>query len=556
MTIIHSRCHGGDANRWESYDKVETCINPPCDLNDNGHPCLPCSELAQIEAKIEELHSRLKDLHKNHRALCSKRNSFHKCLVTRLPYEIASDILVQVCLPDIRALCDKDLHPEITGMPNHHLPMMLASICHPWRKLVFSIPKLWSSFSIKAHEPDFSHINRHLQLSGPRSPLFIRLQSPANAIFPGFQSHNAMALVKENLHRIAYLCISFSRSYISAFASVRAASPDNALLLEEFHIHALDFGSRKDTPYLKLCTNPPRPRKVFISSYDLSQVHLDWSCVSQMIYDPVYGMTFEELCGLLSQAKSLVEFKLSGIHELATFRSGKMIIHNSIRNFTLTGKPASTQAIFMHTTMPSLESLTSSCCDQAFNGLSTFIQRSACPLTSLDLSFTVLAPARQLIRALEHTPMLQDLSLSIDLVSGDQPMRPILSCLKGGTQNSSDAIILPHLRKFTYSGVLDIPLGFFLEIMESRDVMPPSTQHRVRPLQEMVVCARSRWLELDRGVPGTGRTPIVTQGDLQRILDLRVARQTISVSLLEDSRQKPVDLVEEAMETYGFDGKN
>ena len=477
---------------------------------------------------------------------------YHKCLVTRLPYEIASDILIRVCLPDIRALCDKDSCPEITAKPNCLLPTMLATICHNWRKLVFSIPKLWSSFSINAHKPDFSYINHRLQLSGP-SPLFIRLQSPAEAIFPGFQSHDAMTLVKENLHRIAYLCLSFSGSYIDAFASVQGASPHNAPLLEELHIHAIDFWSRENALYFKLCTNRPRPRKVFISSsYHPNQVHLDWSYVSQMIYDHTYGFTPEEACRLISMAKSLVELKLSVSLGLATFRPGEMIIHNSIRKFALTGAITSTQTIFMYTTMPSLESLTSPCCGQTLNELSAFIQRSACPLTSLDLSFAFPVPATQLINALEHTPMLQELSLSIDFIRGEKHLAPFLNHLKSCSSDAQLPIILPHLQKFKYSGELDVLLGSFLEIMESRNVVLPSTQYQIQALQEVVIWAKSRWLWSDRGIPGTGRIRIVTQDDLQRILDLRMARQTISVSFLEDSRYNPVDLVEEAMEIYGF----
>src|SRR6266545_4783578 len=259
----------------------------------------------------------------NNRAVCSKRNASHKCLVTKLPYEIASDILIRVCLHEIKDLCKGDFDPETTTMPDH-LPMTLATVCHRWRELVFSIPKLWSSFSINAHKPDYSYINRHLRLSGPRSPLFIRLQS--RSVLPFEKSIGPMQLVKQNLHRIAYLCISFSKEYLDVFARVCADSlPSDAPLLEEFHIHEPRFPhTRKSIPNLKLCTNPPRPRKVVISRYPLNLVRLDWSYVSQMTC--ACSLTLDELRDLLSMAKSLVEFKLFTSTESS--QPGMMVIHN------------------------------------------------------------------------------------------------------------------------------------------------------------------------------------------------------------------------------------
>lgn len=543
MTIIHSRCCGDKT--WRHYE-VETRVNPRCDLNRNGDPCLPCGELAHIEAQIEELHSRLNDLHANHRALCLKRNASHKCLVTKLPYEIASDILIRVCLPG-SVWCKDGLDPEI-------IPMTLATVCHRWRELVFSIPKLWSSFTINAHEPDYSYINRHLRLSGPRSPLFIRLM--ATYFLPSSKSLGPMQLVKENLHRIAYLCITFSRKYLDAFAFVWAICPDDAPLLEEFHFHGPGYASIEKLPDLKLCTSPSRPRKVVISRYPLNQVRLDWTYISHMTYED--SLTFDELCDFLSMAKSLVEFKSAPA--LPSSQLGMMIIHNSIRKLNITGNcglqaaSASTQAILTYTTMPSLESLTTPCCDESFIELSAFIQRSACQLTSLDLSCYSLPSITLLIKALEDTPTLQELGLSIGYVNGDQLLRPFLKYLGNWSQyNSSDTKRLPHLQKFTYSGTPDVPLGFFLEVMESRrNNMLPSSPYQIQALQELVIRTRSPWLQSESH---TKKTCIVAEDDLPRILELRLAGKMISVSLSEHGNSEPVDLVEQAMKFFRF-GKN
>ena len=96
----------GDLRSTGGYES-----NPLCNLN-HGGPCGTCGELEQLDAQIEELHSRMKqlrldmeDLHEKHRTLSLKRNAFHKCLITKLPYDIASDILIRACLPSIRPRC-------------------------------------------------------------------------------------------------------------------------------------------------------------------------------------------------------------------------------------------------------------------------------------------------------------------------------------------------------------------------------------------------------------------------------------------------------------------
>ena len=537
MTFMHSQCYGGKSN----YD-VETSIIPHCDLNRNGDPCSPCSELAQIEDQIEELHLRINDLHAKHRSLCLKRNASHKCLVTKLPYEIASDILIRVCLPGVRAaLCKND--PETTAKPNCRFPMTLATTCHRWKELVFSIPKLWSSFSIDAYKPDVLSINRHLQLSGPKSPLFIELHGCSISL--GNESFYVMRFIKENLHRIAYLCISFQRQYLEAFAVASAClgKAPAAPLLEEFHVHRLYDFDGEDSHHLHLCTHLPRPQKV-IASYPLNLVHLDWPYVLQMTY---HNLTFDGFCRVLSMAKSLVEFKSSVVtydSEELSPQPGMTVIHNSIRKLTLSGADKPIQAIFTHITMPLLESVTMSYCDQSLIVLSEFIQRTACQLASLDLSCCTFPPTTPLMEALEHMPMLQALGFRVSYEG--EHLRSFLKHL------CKPAILLPHLQKFTYSGGLQIPLESFLEVMENRcDIKLPSLQYQVQALQELVIDTRSRWIELEsKSGTGTLKTErFVTREDVQRILDLRVAQKTISISLV-DSRSEPVDLVKEAMAVY------
>ncbi len=185
-------------------------------------------------------------------------------------------------------------------------PSQLAAICHSWRELALSIPDLWASISITPYKRNFSYINRCLEWAC-QSPLFIELYVGGGVddlydptlTYP--EARDAIALVKQNLHRIAYLCLSLPQGFIAALAS-KSTQPDAAPLLEEFHIHDIDQNTEPCSIDIDICANLPRPRKIAASHYLVSKVHLDWFRVSQLVlsFGHMDSLAGHELLDLLS----------------------------------------------------------------------------------------------------------------------------------------------------------------------------------------------------------------------------------------------------------------
>jgi hypothetical protein len=65
----------------------------------------------------------------------------------QIPLEIWEEFFVQ-CLPD----------DEFIAVSAHSAPMLLARVCHPWRVLVLSTPRLWNSMCLNRHYfGEFAH---------------------------------------------------------------------------------------------------------------------------------------------------------------------------------------------------------------------------------------------------------------------------------------------------------------------------------------------------------------------------------------------------------------
>ena len=412
---------------------------------------------------------------------------------------------------------------------------------------MYSIPELWSSISItrtsNSNERKLPHINHRLQRSG-QSPLFIELDSGSNLlpILRLSEILDAIEVVKQNLHRTAYLCLTMPNSLLVEF-TCGPIRPGAAPILEEFHIH-----NNSEDPCsidINLCANLPRPWKVAASNYLVSKVHLDWFHVSQLTlsFEHMDSPTVNDLLDLLSMAKSLVEFgcRFKPIEEYRAFltpvpRLGRMIIHNSIQKLILRDHRTA-DAIFLHTTIPSLESLTlSNLLPATLNALSRFLQRSLCPLVSLALSFTshyYQSEGDGLLSFLKRLSLVTDTSLDsaaqLQVANRDHP-------------RLSD-MFLPRLQKLKYSGKVYFPFGVFLDIMENRHAISLTENSQASALEELEIHARS---------PTEEAQTLLTEGDLEQILGLRAARKTVSVLQSYRSSTLASDLVKEAMEVHGL----
>ncbi len=476
-------------------------------------------ELADIETQIEVLHSHPRGLHEKHRAARSKRNHIHNILIHQLPLEIVSRIFT-LCLPPHES--------HDFSFKSEDFPFTISAVCQAWRALALSTPSLWSRpISVNVITSDVAHINHCLVYSGSL-PISIRLYSdiPPDSATPNtddlIDSTEIMCLIKNNLHRADYLCLDLSDDLIERFNSI-SNCPSSTPLLQELHVHCPEaWGSSK----LKLSTTVPRPRTVCASAYYANFIDLDW--------DNVYDLTLKQTtigCSLvlLSMAKRLVDVTLDIVGEdsLLTFPNTP-IVHHSIRNLTLNGVEAA-DIIFSFTTITSLDSLSISC-SKDFLPISlrfaTFLQRSSFSLRCLDISFLDHFTGRTLMNVLSKIPTLQELTIADDFNGTEAKAIESLLERLSLTQSSGDSTFLPLLRKFAYTGSPVLPFNLLLDIFPAdtpgEDAL---TLHPTRALQEVDIRICSNLI-----ISNSPGRPLMPEGDIQRILQLRKAGKHISIS--------------------------
>ena len=529
MTIITSACGNDD------YTDISRLAarNIPCNHNRNGTQCEVCREIAEVELEIEGLHSRLMALHEKHRTLRIKRNNSYN-IISKLPYDIVSNIFL-LCLPQI----DKERSPDdrdCLDFSTPCLPLTLGAVCDSWRRLVHSIPRLWTTISIDIYKSNLQGVSHYLQLSRSAT-LVVRLHAHSDYASASVSVRilDVITLVKQNLYRMAFLCIDLPCQYMKAFSRQGLDTPKNLPILEELHLHCSSQMCTVSHDFT-ISIDPPRPHRVVLSSSSIKNMQLDWSSLRHLSFDVVGWHPSESLItdalSLLSKGKWLqvVDFCID-IPGVLRPLSGmpRILTQNSIHNLRLYGYIAT---IFLkHTTMPNLVSL--SLWEMTLHTTSlflSFLQRSACPLTTLDLRFDKLE--QEIIKFFRSTPKLQHLALDITRAHVDSekhivrflehlhmviPRDSESASVQLG--NHSQDMFLPLLRKFIYAGpMVHAPPSLFLDVVEARSGPFPTSEgdQVTQPLEEFIA------YHLKPEEP-------LTERDRQRILRLNAAGKKVSV---------------------------
>jgi len=233
----------------ESY-----CTHPPCEHH--GGPCEPCNDLTEIEAKIE-------DLQEQHLQARARRNLVHNGpFIHQIPPEIVSYIFT-LAFPTSHS-CD---YPE-----EDVSQFIFDKVCHSWRELAFSTPRLWCNILVNVAEPNLPLLNHHISHSGVM-PLSITTSRDIHT-----PSKQAISFIIEQLHRTSSLCIQ-GEFIPEIFAAL--GSPNAAPLLEEFHIYTdSDLYSSRS-----LQIEPPRQRRLLLKWFSFYQSCPYWTNISHLTLD-------------------------------------------------------------------------------------------------------------------------------------------------------------------------------------------------------------------------------------------------------------------------------
>ena len=502
----------------------------------------PATYVTDIESQFEacqDLHPQLEDLHEKLRSLRSKRNDIS--IMSKLPSDILSDIFI-LCLPPIEREFLADYEPPCSEFRTPRIPLRLSAVCGSWRRFVSSIPRLWSTLSIDIYQANLQHVNHRLQLSGS-APLRVQVSASDQANPSPNQSRpshsfDVVTLVKQNLHRMSFLCLNIPCLFIKAFFSRDFGLPNSLPILEELHFHCSVNGRRRKCmqPHdFILSTDPPCPKKVHATILSIENIRVNWNNVRHLCLEASTAGSssiVQAAVSLLSECKRLHVVDLIYYPDPISSQTGMSVIQNSIRNLRLFHTSPN---VLSRVTMPCLESLTlwqSNC--YPLDPLVSFLQRSACPLKTMvwkPFGSKLLPPEPAFIDVFQCTPKLEQLSLDLTDILDEDSERHVIPFLKHLACASHDAASavplhnrshLPLLQKFVYTGpTIHASLSLLLDVAEARS-RPFSASEGgqvTRPLEELVVY---RFLDEEEFEPPTGT-------DLERILRLNAANQKVSV---------------------------
>ena len=489
------------------------------------HPCEhPCEHRDGNDLTENE-----KQLQERHHLACVKRNYILSPLIHQFPLEIVSFIFILAFPP--REAC-----PWCTIVPSEQgSPLVLTKVCHTWRALALSTPRLWSYLSVDVEKPNFPLLNHQIAHSG-LVPLSVYLFPSGYGTKQGLASaKQAMSLVIKQLHRIASLYLLFTDDIATEWGSIDY--PKTAPLLKELHFHCLDDGPSSSFQ-LRLAIEPPCPRQVCLSCISFDQIRLDWTRVSSLT------LVLSDIRMLPPALKSLKHLVL--MYTNWDRPAGQTpVVSQSIQH--VTQEDSDLTGFMLAMTLPSLRTLDVDITDiRTLSPIACdFLHRSLCPLQVLSIHYDGNTfddderVIQALIEVLETTKVLQRLTLQLSAKSfPSSNFEPLVRRFL-----SQDRGFLPCLQTLSLETQFIPPIDLLLDAMAPNAPTPEilSGPNKERPL-------RSLYLGLCIPLDEIGQ---IRQDVLVRILEMRAAGNNISITCMQIPHRS-LDLVEHWKSSYGF----
>lgn len=207
-------------------------------------------------------------------------------MIERLPVEIFHMIFTMAFPPPEQICYIERARPQ----------RVVMQICHYWRRIAKSVPKLWSNIFIDAAQSDLELVDYQVELSG-NSPLSVLLYAEDDNI-----SEDAVAFVLKHQHQIASLCLNGLQGLFTRFSGEITAHQ-----FEEIHLHSTDWLDLHPDSHIDL---PVAPRRVTLEIVPFEDVRIDWNNVSslQITADYVEGaLPRFDLAGRLKKLDLLLD---------------------------------------------------------------------------------------------------------------------------------------------------------------------------------------------------------------------------------------------------------
>ena len=449
-----------------------------CNIHE-GEICSACSELLQLQVKIQECKGDPIDLCVREIRLKTSINASHDLIIGRLPLEVASHIFT---------LCDTrpegyvvTLFDPLLWSKSRNFPFSLAAVCTAWRKIAWCTPQLWTRTRVRLYaeravsQKEMLALSLKLSGSFPLS-LEVRLR---DQYMPSEADYSILAPVIEmlNIHSERWKVLDLSLP--SRLLALMKGTLPGAPRLQTLLIHCFSNSRNKTGSVFVVPGCLPSPSRVHVTGLRISQLNISWSNVTKV------------KMGVLADGECLEFFKLATC--LVECQIG---VDLGSSDLTVNGAP---------TTLPSLKILQLLLTEPVdrfldklvlpslnilrlegagpFNWLERLITRSSCRLLSLIFVDTTDSDHWDIGPILQKTQHLEELTFYGEYIGGLENFFEDLARTKIVNESSQDTF-LPRLQSLSYNGGNNYDYPW--ELISA--IFPPTEQAdgtQYRPLRKL-----------------------------------------------------------------------
>ena len=391
-----------------------------------------------------------------------KINRYHSLIVRQLPPDVTSTIF-EFCLPDFT---NKQL--SSSTKEDISIPLSLGAICSHWRDIAWSTPSLWSSLVVRVTSKHFAPdlAQEWLARSG-QLPLSIRIYS------------------KLYVHEALLALANIVNQYSNRWSDLDLHIPDTCYP----YFHATDnhapilklirFQCSAYVPILKNWNFPltcPRLERATLSFFpiDASGINIQWDNLTHLT---LHFMSIDSLFLILRTTPRLVFCKVLGYCSL--YRGQSMLgppVLTSLRSLQLQ-VPIFTEEFLNNLIAPHLEEFSlPKYYSPSMEAITSFFRRSACPLRSFSILFSIFPPYFEGFKnLLQSMPSLNTLSIKSitattryfgNVTPEDYDPRNVFQLVAKvvSSQSASQQGFLPNLKILKYTGKLNLRPEFLDDI--------------------------------------------------------------------------------------------
>ncbi|KAF9474206.1 hypothetical protein BDN70DRAFT_866582 [Pholiota conissans] len=434
-----------------------------CTVNSGGSSCEACLTLAKIDSETlssSSAYGRTSGVEYRKRALKTQINQRHDPFIHRMPVEIASQIFVSF-LEDESVVGNDCFLRSSTRELAWFAPLLLASVCHTWRKIALSTPQLWTFLHVHLSDassvPTYTDLTRRWLRRTGQLPLSISLS------FSGtYASHTVSPLfdvIRECSSRWRQLSLRISTNYYDKLVHGLEVLPS----LEEILLHpptesvwssAIDSFGVGRTPSL---------HHLEVSNLSLAKIPIQWDLLTTFEATDIF---LADIMGLLRVGQRLLRckfVKISGSIGIFPLVTSELITNPSLKELSIHPNgdiSAKLDLLLTRLVLPNLErfecDFSASRDNLPVESLSGLFGRSQCPLKYFALRssgvHTRMIDA-SLMRVLQEVPTVTHLAIftecAVPILSNgflQHLAKPMLSSSQAGAE------FLPHLEMLEFHG--------------------------------------------------------------------------------------------------------